>query len=217
MQTYCHLDRLPIMTACEVDDFEKVKFLLKEHKKVKWPVELFIDDNGDTVLTIASKFSSLDIFEYLIENTDLNVFQPGYLGRNCFHWACSEGKLDIVKFLINKYDGIDKTRDSKGQTGFILAAVYSSIELIELLIEHQKTKTHGKFDFIEFLETETGFLNRNALMFSVVGVNYKVLKFLEEKITNSTTHFERIQNLWTAVDSKGCNIGIGSAVLRYDS
>jgi len=183
-----YLDRLPFMIAAEFDEIEILEYLYEIHQnsKTQYPITKYNDELGDTALTIAAKFSTLNTVKFLIETVKFDPFERGYLGRNAYHWACVEGNFQVIKYLKSNYPGIQKLTDSKEQTGFLLACIYSDTETLEQLYQLEQKSHYGDNDTTDFFDNELGFMGRNCLQLAVVASNFLNLKFLNEQMLSST-------------------------------
>ena len=75
---------------------------------------------------------------------DLNT--PDYDGRVALHLACSEGKFDTVKHLLEC--GVDtEVHDRWGGTGFSDAESQGHDKVVELLSVHQKVNAHRRGNY----------------------------------------------------------------------
>ncbi len=96
-----------------------------------------LDENGETVLTLASSNGHLEIVKYLIENgADIN-FQynsgGGDLNQSALMSASMGGYLDIVKYLVDNGADID-ARDYSYSTAVFFAGVMNKPEIVYYLV-----------------------------------------------------------------------------------
>ena len=214
-----YLDRLPFMIAAEFEEIEILEYLYKIHQnnKTQCPITQYNDELGDNALTITAKFSSLKIFKFLVEKVKFDPFEIGYLGRNAYHWACVEGNWEIVKYLRSNYPGIQKLADNEGQTGFLLACIYSNVENVKQLCKLEEDSLYVfpfendvrptiMMSILPFLEKERGFLNRNCLHSAVIGNNLQNLKFLDEKAQEKAANLSDYSDLWSTLDDNGSSV-----------
>merc|ERR1739848_733080 len=78
------------------------------------------DEEGDTVLIIASKYCEPQSVELLIKK-GADVKATGQLGRNCLHWAAWIGNDKNLVFLANKYPELVNSKDKYGDSVLTLA------------------------------------------------------------------------------------------------
>merc|ERR1711972_1063132 len=101
------------------------------------------DENGDTALTLASRYGSKETVELLIKEFNADIHELGFDGRNCFLMAAEGGKLDSMKYVHSIDKNLCKRIDKYGQTALTLAIYYGSKETVELLIEEYNADIHA--------------------------------------------------------------------------
>ena len=60
-----------------------------------------IDSEGRTALINAAFYNNIDLLEWLI-NQGADIDAKDYIGYTALHFACQEGHIDSVKFIIVK-------------------------------------------------------------------------------------------------------------------
>ncbi|KAL9647414.1 hypothetical protein ABK040_006777 [Willaertia magna] len=90
-----------LRSACEYDEYEKVKQLLEEGVDVN-----SFDERSGTPLIKACQWGSLKIVQLLVDEYNASINHKTVIGTP-LHWAAYNGHLDVVKFLLSK--GADKT------------------------------------------------------------------------------------------------------------
>ena len=76
----------------------------------------YIDSNGDNLLHIAAQLGDLSTVQLLL-TANLDVNQPGDMGRTALHYAKENKKEDIVKLLLSHGASTD-IRDEFGKLAF---------------------------------------------------------------------------------------------------
>ncbi|XP_015185613.1 PREDICTED: ankyrin repeat domain-containing protein 27-like isoform X2 [Polistes dominula] len=105
-------------------------------KKNKIPAAVFnsYNDNGKTVLHIASIVGSLEIIQLLLDaGADVNVTTK-FEGHTPLHLACSANKIQAVKIILDCGVCNINAKDFNGDTPLHLAIRNANIRIVELLI-----------------------------------------------------------------------------------
>uniref|UniRef100_A0A1X7TLT3 Uncharacterized protein n=1 Tax=Amphimedon queenslandica TaxID=400682 RepID=A0A1X7TLT3_AMPQE len=92
--------------------------------------------NGSTVLHITCKYSdSLPILKHLVENHQLDLCAVNNEGTAPIHLACSEGRLNLIQYIIECIPSSLKLPHSiHGRTPFLTAVYFNQLEVIKYLI-----------------------------------------------------------------------------------
>ena len=93
------------------------------------------DENGDTVLTLASGFGKTETVKLLIEDLKVNINSFSLNGQNCFLRAAHEGKHNTMRYLHSVDLNLCKATDREGNTALILASKFGLKETVELMIK----------------------------------------------------------------------------------
>ena len=124
--------RTILHTACNGSEQKVVKYLVENY-----PALLMIRDNKEqTPLHHAGWSGSVEHADYLVSE-QCDVFDQDSDGRTILHIACGEGKLSLVKHLVEKYHFLLAVRDNEGQTPLHRAGWSDSVELLDYLISQQ--------------------------------------------------------------------------------
>ena len=125
------------------------------------------NEDGDTALTLASRFGSKETVELLIKEFNADIHELGFQGRNCFLSAASGDKHETMRFL-HSIDGyLCKGKDKNGDTALTLASKFGSKETVELLIKEFNADIH-----------ELGFNHRNCFLCAAGGDKHETMRFL---------------------------------------
>uniref|UniRef100_A0A1X7TQD0 Uncharacterized protein n=1 Tax=Amphimedon queenslandica TaxID=400682 RepID=A0A1X7TQD0_AMPQE len=92
--------------------------------------------NGSTVLHITCQYSdSLPILKHLVENHQLDLCAVNDKGMSPIHLACSEGRLNLIQYIIEHIPSSLELPDNKcGRTGFLIAVYFNQLEVVKYLI-----------------------------------------------------------------------------------
>ena len=171
--------KFPLHQACEKRELKNVKYLIEE--LAYDPFEKHTK-TGESILDIACKKGYTEIIEYLIKNPCASSIIKNNNGKtildtaNDKKWpsdtvkyileklkdysifplylACSEGDLEIIKYLIKEHNIDPKTKNSKGETPLYLACLEKHIETAIYLIEKihntpiKALKNHEDYGFL---------------------------------------------------------------------
>ncbi|XP_046560779.1 putative ankyrin repeat protein RF_0381 [Haliotis rubra] len=117
--------------ACLRGDEEMVKHVLKLHI-------VDINSRGSnrmTPLLLAAEYNTCNVFELLRESgADPSVVNRD--GKNVLHFACIRGDEEMVKHVLKLHIVDINSRGSNGLTPLLLAAGYSTSDVIKLLLEN---------------------------------------------------------------------------------
>ena len=105
------------------------------------------DKEGDTALTLASKFGSKETVEVLIKEFNADIHELGLNGQNCFLRAATGGKIDTMRFLHKIDKNLCKGKDYDGRSMYVLSSKsYSIFNILQFDIWPEE------IDFSLFLE-----------------------------------------------------------------
>ena len=140
--------------------------------------------NGSTVLHITCVYSdSLVILKHLVENHQLDLCAVNYEGMAPIHLACSNGRLNLVQYIIEHVpSSLELPVRGHGRTPFLTAVYFNQLEVIKYLIS-KKCNLSATDD--------EGF---GAVHISVESSHLNVLKYLIDNNycnPNATNHQDR--------------------------
>ena len=160
----------PLHYACGSGKLDIVKFLVEEcHCDPR--VQDKCSGTGITPLHLACQENgSVGIVRYLITDQSCNPACVTWLGVTPLHYACSSGKLDIVKFLVEECHCDLSEHDVQGTPLHSACLENGSIDIVRfLIVDHNcdpasrgnlgTTPLHcacssGKLDIVKFLVEE---------------------------------------------------------------
>ena len=95
-----------------------------------------VDKNGDTMLTLVSKYGTAEMLQYLLDNDVDDLFETGENGKTPLLAACSgKGNLKKLKILIDNDANIN-VKDDNGDNCLTLAAGDGDRQMLEFLVEN---------------------------------------------------------------------------------
>ena len=120
---------LQLQIACYNGKLELVQYLVESY-----PDMLTIRDNSGKSPFLKAGFSgSVELVKYLISR-GCNRFEIDNRGWTILHFACQEGKLELVQYLVENYQDMLTIRNKIGQSPFIVTGFSGSVELVKYLI-----------------------------------------------------------------------------------
>uniref|UniRef100_A0A1X7TVU5 Uncharacterized protein n=1 Tax=Amphimedon queenslandica TaxID=400682 RepID=A0A1X7TVU5_AMPQE len=126
--------------------------------------------NGSTGLHITCQYSgSLPILKHLVENHQLDLCAVNDEGMAPIHLACSNGRLNLVEYIIEHIpSSLELPHSKHGHTPFLIAAYSDQIEVIKYLISKKcnLSATNGKGSGAVHISVEKGHLNVLKYLFN---------------------------------------------------
>lgn len=125
---------------------EKVKEILKQSEPFDPSTKM--RKFGDKILHIMAELGHVELFQYVEETYNASVFQVNDAMENPLIIACREGKMEMVKYIIEKYlknsefDIDHKNLD--GWTAFMFASVNGYCSIAEYLHKSAKASINFK-------------------------------------------------------------------------
>lgn len=115
---------------------EDVKSILKMDRRFNPKITL--KESGETILHVAAEFGHIEIFQWIVDTypgTNINYLTEAK--ETPFIFACREGKVEFVKFLLAEYkaDLNIETRMSDGWTPLFYASFNGFLQLTKVLLE----------------------------------------------------------------------------------
>ena len=117
--------------ACNCGKLTLVKHLVEQYPSLL-PMR---DKEGLTPLHVAGWSGSVELVVYLISQQS-NVNDTDNYGRTILHFAWREGKLILVKHLVDNYPALMTTKDNGGMAPQHYAVYSDSVEMMEYLTKH---------------------------------------------------------------------------------
>ena len=114
--------------ACTAGNMDVVTYLFKTKSDL-----LTAKNNAGISAVHLSAFSrSVDLLRYLDSVTDITLRSEN--GRTVLHYACQEGAIDMVKYLLDKHPYMMTIKDKRGKSPYLVAGFSGSVELVNFLI-----------------------------------------------------------------------------------
>ena len=122
---------IDIITAAETGKLACVQYFVGQcHGDVDTK-----DDNGRTLINIASANGHLELVKYLYESCHKNVEAKDNKGNTLINIASANGHLDIVKYLYEQCHADVETRDENGCTPLNNASTKGHLNVVKYLCE----------------------------------------------------------------------------------
>lgn len=145
METFDAIKQLnnDFYTACDNNDIDTVKLLLKNDKI---DINEHNYNNYDmTPLIIACHKGNLEIVKLLLENDKINIHDEDECGINHLSWASKRGHIDIIEFCLEKKGLLNVASNDNYTELEIWLCFYNScrnnhIDIIKLLLNNSSVK-----------------------------------------------------------------------------
>ena len=131
----------PVTEAIENDSIAKLKSLIKEGADISKPIiigeeyELEDYDEISPLFYAIRKYASIELIEFLIQNGS-DLFERDQDGISALDVAIKFKRKDVIAFCIGKGFDPNVTTRKSGITPAMLAACFSDLEMMALLIEN---------------------------------------------------------------------------------
>jgi ankyrin repeat protein len=129
-----------VTQALENDSIAKLKSLVKEGVDITKPIiigeEYDLEEYDETspLFYAIRKYASLELIEYLLEQ-GADLFERDDDGISALDIAIKFKRKDIIKYCLDKGFELNTTTRKSGITPVMLAACFSDIEMMKLLVE----------------------------------------------------------------------------------
>jgi ankyrin repeat protein len=129
-----------LIQAIEHDSIAKLKSLLKEGVDLNRPVligeeyDLEEHDEISPLFYAIRKYASLEMIELMLES-GVDLFGVDRDGISALDMAIKFKHMDMICFCIDKGFDLNTTKRKSGITPVMLAACFSDIDLMEILLE----------------------------------------------------------------------------------
>ncbi|KAF4528915.1 hypothetical protein B566_EDAN012615 [Ephemera danica] len=187
----------PLMTACYVENYDAVTYLLTRRKCI---VNI-VNESGKSVLHYASENKNIQILKLLIEHDPTLLNKKDFDASTALHAACKSDKYEAAKHLLIYSNCLVNIEDSMSKPAIHYAVQSGNIEIIKLLLtrDHKMLEVHDvlaatllhaavkhkKIEVVEFLIKEckcpinvVDWYKRTALHYAAEVGNKHIVKFL---------------------------------------
>jgi ankyrin repeat protein len=130
----------PLTIAIENDSIAKIKSLLKAGIDLNKPIligeEYDLEEYDDIApfFYAIRKRASLEMLELFLEN-GVELMQTDFDGVSALDIAIKFRRKEVIKFCIDKGFDLNTTKRKSGITPVMLAACFSDIEMIQILLD----------------------------------------------------------------------------------
>lgn len=131
----------PVTEAIENDSIAKIKSLIKQGVDLNKPIligeEYDLDEYDDIspLFYAIRKYASLELIELLLDN-GVDLMQLDSDGISALDMAIKFKRKDVIKYCIDKGFDLNTSKRKSGITPVMLAACFSDMEVMEMLLEH---------------------------------------------------------------------------------
>ena len=133
------------------------------------------DDNNNTALIAAAKFSDLRTIEFLVEEKKVDVEEKDKNGENVFTAAARRGDIEMMKYLDNRDGELRNAKNNDGNTAFQVANVTIKKEMESSgLVNDKEMQSSGLVDDDDLVKLENS-------------TNFNSTKFNSTDFSNTTT------------------------------
>jgi len=192
----------PLHNACYYGNINVVKYLVEEkglHVKTK-------GNRNNTLLDIAYSTGNVDMVKYIESKGERLSLHN--LTEKVIYTPKIYKSLDMVKYLVEKYQVNMEATNIYNKTPFHIACQYGTLNVVKYLVEegvniearniYNNTPFHmacqeGNLDVVKYLVEEKGlnvetrgFRNYTPLQFAYIKGCYKVVEYLVEQGANIT-------------------------------
>ncbi len=151
---------------------EEIKQIINKSPKKKNVLLFYFSIKGNT-----------KIVRYLVEQHGVNVNTKGNFGDTIWFSACSQGNLELVKYLIENGAKIDAA-DTDGKTVLIDACENGNLKLVKYLVEEMNMDVNAKDKY-----------GQTVLLFTCQCRNLDIVKYLVEHGADVNAKFNNGQTL----------------------
>ena len=200
--------RTPLYLACKYNCFKAVKCLVENGADVN-----IIPDNMISLIILSIINKNFEVFEYLINISNINKFVINPNGWNPIHYASQLGQANILESFYEINKDMFKMKDNYGRTPLHIAAQWNQIDSV--IFYHEKgidifeekdndgnTPLHlavkwGNAEIFEYIQEYTN-MNLNIQNKKVILINLAFIFYF----SNSPPYCNR--NLVTSIDIRSC-------------
>lgn len=122
-----------VYIASNTERFQILKYLMENVEEAR--LNNYVDENNRNSLFMAVRWGNLEIVDFLIEN-NVDVNNTNNLDQTPLYIATFDGKLEIVKSLIQKGKANLNKCDKVGHSCLWVACQKQRIEILKLLVEN---------------------------------------------------------------------------------
>ena len=116
-----------------------VRYLADKYQSLLY----MVNKKGETPLHFAALSGSIEVVECFARK-GCDIFHKNIVGGTILHYACQEGKLTLVKHLLDNYPALLTIRDDDGQTPLHTAGESDCVELVDYLIRQKQCDVFDK-------------------------------------------------------------------------
>jgi ankyrin repeat protein len=169
-------DMAAMQTPLESANLETLEYLLKIKRDENVPVELIVDEIGNTLLHKAIIYSQYDVVRYLIKNYSCLLNICNNFQMYPIHLAVLKDNMPILRLVSRESKKVINKRDSNGLTPVMHACLEGKYETLKYLIDNANAKSNKltkteKFTLLH-LGVQSGSLDVVQYLIIKMGMTY---------------------------------------------
>jgi ankyrin repeat protein len=147
-----------------------------------------VDNNGDTILHVASKNGHLNIIQFLISEIGYPLNLTNLSGQTCLHQATEGGHFPVVKYLLTQGSNEINLVDGYGWSPAYYAAREGHLEILKYLVERNPAAALLKTTKAWRTEDSTFAAGESLVHAASYGGVLSVVKYLVEDLHLDPSH-----------------------------
>lgn len=175
------LDMSLLMKAVEAGNIDEVDLLIRKKADIAEETLYLVNDlqvycNAYYIALLKGDLKLIDCFHRYI--SDILTLRD-QMGRTAFLFACGYANEHVVKHLLYKYPELWKDVSSSGENGFIMAAAYNNVPVLEFLMNQNLNPEFYHASVKQFIFPDAFYLS-NALYLACTTANLEATALIAQ-------------------------------------